>query len=251
MLIYWQKKTKTKVSYVILRLPDIIGPRDSTGRWWFYQMWVQFYSSLQKPLEYSSHLRSSYVYVNDVARYITSILSNTLLNSSKIFHNEILNLACEEILSVHDLFTIIIDELGLQSRQIPIRYNPQNEADFFPSITRGGVNISKALSVPFHWRPTPIRQVIRETIQWYNGAYGIYPNERADMVKRLQRTLLRNDEDTYGKFLFAVNQYSTQSIIKRKRENEDEKVHSKSTRRTDEPSNYRLNHSGDGSKKDL
>ena len=222
VLSHWQSKSNNRWSYVILRLPDVLGPRDSTDRWWFYQMWVQFYPSLQKPLEFSTHLRSSYVYVNDVARYISYILSRTFLESSTIFFNQILNIACQEIVSMNDLFSMIIEEFDYSSLHIPIRYNPNTEADFFPSVTRGGLNISKASSDQFNWRPTPIKQVIRETIQWYNEAYGHYPDERADIVKRIRRTLLKNDENSYGKFLFDVNQYATQSTIKRKREEEQQ-----------------------------
>ncbi|CAF1260799.1 unnamed protein product [Adineta steineri] len=219
-LSQWQSKSNDNWFYVILRLPDVLGPRDSTDRWWFYQMWIQFYSSIQKTLEISTNLRSSYVYVNDVARYITHILSITFLDSSTIFYNQILNIGCTEIVSINDLLSMIIDELNLNTLHIPIKYNPNTEADFFPSVTRGGINISKALSNQFNWKPTPLKQVVRETIQWYNDAYEHYPNERSTIVKRIRRTLLNNDENAYGKFLYDVNQYSTQNILKRKREEE-------------------------------
>ncbi|CAF0811713.1 unnamed protein product [Adineta steineri] len=219
-LSQWQSKSNDNWFYVILRLPDVLGPRDSTDRWWFYQMWIQFYSSIQKTLEISTNLRSSYVYVNDVARYITHILSITFLESSTIFDNQILNIGCTEIVSINDLLSMIIDELNLNTLHIPIKYNPNTEADFFPSVTRGGINISKALSNQFNWKPTPLKQVVRETIQWYNDAYEHYPNERSTIVKRIRRTLLNNDENAYGKFLYDVNQYSTQNILKRKREEE-------------------------------
>ena len=219
----WKDASHGHASYVILRLPDVLGPRDSTDRWWFYQMWTQFYPSIRRPLEISTHLRSSYIYVNDVARYLGYILSKTFLDSSTLFHNEILNIACVEIVSMHELLSLIIDELDLAALRIPIRYNPNTDADFFPSVTRGGMNISKALSKSYGWNPTPLRQVVRETVQWYNDAYSRYPTERSDMVKRIRRTLLANDEAAYGKFLFDVNQYSTESTIKRKRDGEEEK----------------------------
>ncbi|CAF0896663.1 unnamed protein product [Adineta steineri] len=219
-LSQWQSKSNDNWFYVILRLPDVLGPRDSTDRWWFYQMWIQFYTSIQKTLEISTNLRSSYVYVNDVARYLTHILSITFLDSSTIFYNQILNIGCTEIVSINDLLSMIIDELNLNILHIPIKYNPNTEADLFPSVTRGGINISKALSNQFNWKPTPLKQVVRETIQWYNDAYEHYPNERSTMVKRIRRTLLNNDENAYGKFLYDVNQYSTQTILKRKREEE-------------------------------
>lgn len=185
-------------------------------------MWIQFYSSLQKPLEFSTYLRTSYVYVNDVARYITYILSKTFLESSTIFNNQIFNIACNEIISINDLFSLIIEEFNFNRLHISIKYNPNTDADFFPSVTRGGLNISKALSNQFNWRPTPIKQVVRETIQWYNNAYGEYPNERSYTIKEIRRTLLNNDEKAYGKFLFDVNQYSTRSTVKRKQAEEEE-----------------------------
>ena len=216
----WQAKSNYHWSYVILRLPDVLGPRDSTNRWWFYQMWIQFYSSIQKPLEISTYLRSSYVYVNDVARYITYILSKTFLDFSTIFHNQILNVACTEIISINDLFLMIIDELNLNVLDISIKYNPNTETDFFPSVTRGGINISKALSNQFNWKPTSLKQIVQETIHWYNNAYRHYPNERSHIIKRIRRSLLKYDENAYGKFLFNVNQYVTQCTIKHKQEEE-------------------------------
>lgn len=27
--------------FIILRLPDVIGPRDNTYRWWIYQLWIK------------------------------------------------------------------------------------------------------------------------------------------------------------------------------------------------------------------
>lgn len=185
-------------------------------------MWIQFYASLKKPLEFSTHLRSSYVYVTDVARYTTYILLQTLLSRSNTFHNQTLNIACEEVIPMHDLLSMMVAELDLTSLDIPIKYNPNTEADFFPSVTRGGIDISKASSETFRWRPTPLRQVVRETIQWYNDAYSSYRRERSQFVKRLRNTLLKDDEAAYGRFLFAVDEYSTRSTIKRKREEDRE-----------------------------
>lgn len=184
-------------------------------------MWAQFYPSMQKPLEYSTRLSTSYVYVNDVARYIAYILSKTFLDSSTVFHNQILNLACREVGPVKDLLSLLVEELDLSDLHIPIVYNPNTEVDLFPSVTRGGIDISKALASPFHWKPTPLKQVVRETVQWYNDAYGRYPDERKEMVQQVRRTLLKSDERTYGTFVFDVNQYATQSTLKRKRDGEE------------------------------
>jgi nucleoside-diphosphate-sugar epimerase len=221
-LIRWQHRSNNSWSFVILRLPDVLGPRDSTDRWWFYQMWIQFYSSLNRPLEIGTHLISSYVYVNDVARYITTILTESILNGSTHFQNQILNIACQENVSISDLLTMIIDEFDLHSANIPIVYNPSTEVDFFPSVTRAGIDITKASSERFAWRPTPLRQVIKETVQWYNDAYSKYRNERADIVKRLRRTLLNDDQLACNKLLLDLDRHITAPAIDCQHEDQDD-----------------------------
>ena len=34
--------------YVTLRLPDVIGPKDNTYRWWIYQTWMRLADHLDK-----------------------------------------------------------------------------------------------------------------------------------------------------------------------------------------------------------
>ena len=38
------------------RLADVIGPRDTTNRWWTYQLWVQFFPEIQKPVYMPAHV---------------------------------------------------------------------------------------------------------------------------------------------------------------------------------------------------
>ena len=179
-------------------------------------MWIQFYASLNKPIEISTDIVTSYVFVNDIARYMNHIVSETVLNSSDRFHNQILNVACQETVSIRALIDMIIDELNLKTLQIEIRSNPHTDADFFPSVTRGALDISKALSNKFLWKPTTLRQVIHQTVQWYNDAYRQFPNERKNMAKLLRRTLLKDDDVTYEKLLVDIDLYCSDSRIKRK-----------------------------------
>lgn len=39
------------VPYVSLRLPDVIGPRDNTYRWWIYQTWIRLADHLDRVYE--------------------------------------------------------------------------------------------------------------------------------------------------------------------------------------------------------
>ena len=55
------------VPHLVLRLPDVIGPRDTTRRWWAYQLWVQYAGVLRRPVPIppsAQTLRTSYVFVS-------------------------------------------------------------------------------------------------------------------------------------------------------------------------------------------
>lgn len=76
--------------YIILRLPDVIGPRDSTERFWLYQMYIEFidYQIKKKNLlkydieipKYFMNKKTSYVYVKDIAKAINLILKSDIRN---------------------------------------------------------------------------------------------------------------------------------------------------------------------------
>ena len=91
------------LNYVIIRVSDVIGGRDSTERFWFYQMWMQYLLS-KNELEHDvlipgGYLRTktSYTYVKDIARAIYTVLTGNI-------RNEIFNLSNLNILL--KLFTI-------------------------------------------------------------------------------------------------------------------------------------------------
>jgi len=62
------------IPYVILRLPDVLGPRDTTYRFWLYQLWVRLAARLpQHPVTVPKFLleqKNSFVYVDDVAAVV-------------------------------------------------------------------------------------------------------------------------------------------------------------------------------------
>jgi len=62
------------IPYVILRLPDVLGPRDTTYRFWLYQLWVRLGAVLpQHPVTVPMFLldqKNSFVYVDDVAKVV-------------------------------------------------------------------------------------------------------------------------------------------------------------------------------------
>ena len=61
--------------YICLRLPDVIGPYDRSGRFWAYMMWIK--NNSNNPLHINKHsdLRLlSMVYSRDVVEVICKLL---------------------------------------------------------------------------------------------------------------------------------------------------------------------------------
>ena len=81
-------KSYNQIPYICLRLPDVIGPRDSVDRFWFYQMWLQYLAYAYPPQteheicipKFYFSRKTSYVYVRDVARFIDLILKSDVKN---------------------------------------------------------------------------------------------------------------------------------------------------------------------------
>ncbi|CAE1306494.1 unnamed protein product [Acanthosepion pharaonis] len=66
-----------KVPYIIYRLPDVIGPRDNTYRWWIYQSWMRLRKYLERPVSVPDAFVNkpmSLVYVEDVADVIVKYM---------------------------------------------------------------------------------------------------------------------------------------------------------------------------------
>jgi len=74
------------IPYVILRLPDVLGPRDTTYRFWFYQLWLRLAAVLpSRPVTIPEHLlaqKNSFVYVADVAQLVLDAVEMARDNQS-------------------------------------------------------------------------------------------------------------------------------------------------------------------------
>lgn len=136
-----------KVPYLIFRLPDVLGPRDTTDRWWAYQLWMTFYGYIQVPVHIPKdyqYLKTSYVYVKDVARAILAALRNP------DSWNEVYNLSIDRPLTIEEFLKGLAQELN-----VTVDFDYEGEFNLFPSVTRGTVNIDKVKRalrfVPTKW----------------------------------------------------------------------------------------------------
>ena len=150
-------------NYISLRLPDVIGPRDNTDRFWYYFIWTLTHNEIGFPLMIPTWLAShrlSFVYSLDVAALITE----TLLKPIDEYLNQAFNLACSETLTLQEFLIIIGNSLN-----ISVSFIEGGSEYYFPSVTRGPVNCTKALKI-LNWKATPIQVAIDESIAFYRNS---------------------------------------------------------------------------------
>ncbi|RNA09022.1 chloroplast stem-loop binding of 41 kDa chloroplastic-like [Brachionus plicatilis] len=185
-----------KVPYLILRLPDVIGPRDSTNRFWFYQMYLEFLEYKNpggiheiKISKFYHNKKTSYVFVRDVARVI-----DLLLKTNK--QNEIVNLGFEQAMSINDLLALIalFIKPGMDQRIKCV--SVENCANYiyepFPSVTKA----------PF----SDLNNSFEECVRFYQSAYSKFESERRQIEKELKKEWIKdiNDQEIFKKF---INQF--------------------------------------------
>ena len=152
-------------SYVFLRIPDVVGPRDTSFRWWLYQLLVKLQPRTGVPIPCvqadKDGRRLSLVYVGDVARAVVQLLARGDEDQT----NVALNLAHHETWTFSEVMGSMAHALGNPQ---PLRFALNGTTDF-PSVKKGPVSTARAQQVLPDWHPTPWAQVVAETVHYYES----------------------------------------------------------------------------------
>lgn len=159
--------------YICLRLPDVIGPYDSTGRFWAYMLWVHKMASWPihtKPENATKPL--SLVYSIDVCNLLISLLPKTIDQKYiETIHGQSFNIAFEENLTLNQIVQGIADCMGLGKvnfiEESSIR--GAKGKSFYPSVYCPHLDISKAKKL-LKWKATPIQDAIHDTALFFSQA---------------------------------------------------------------------------------
>jgi len=155
---------KLKYQYISIRLPDVIGPRDNTNRFWKCFLWAKL-TDIVGPITIPDEIADkplSFVYSLDVAELIFSLVANDY--DEQVFNNAY-NLAFKETISLRYLFESMASYLGNSMPNITDGEFPIG----FPSVKRGCVDISKAVNV-LKWSPVTIDDALKDSMLFYNDA---------------------------------------------------------------------------------
>ncbi len=188
------KAAKTGFCYVVLRISDVIGPRDSTERFWFYQMWLEYLSSLDvaaRP-ELIVHIpdqyfetRTSYTYVADIAKCVRLLLD-------KAVRNEVFNVSCSgagaSLVEFHRALAAALRP-GLEER---LRFaRGGGDVHVLPSVARAGGTSSERLFEVTGFRGVSLRVAVEETVGFYAAAYREFPGEARRVARAVKKAFLK------------------------------------------------------------
>ncbi|KAL4230520.1 hypothetical protein ACF0H5_010902 [Mactra antiquata] len=173
------------IPYISLRLPDVVGPRDNTYRWWLYQLWIRLSDYIDKPLTVPKNLWKqplSFVFVDDVADSIVDIISG-----EKEIYNNAYNLCLKEMPTLVEYLHALMDAMDVED--INILEEPNDDSlHLFPSVRNGPIDCTKAQRL-LNWNPTSWVDVLYKTVDFYENAI---TNEkfvaaRKDVIRTLQQ----------------------------------------------------------------
>ena len=146
-----QQQEEDGFNYVILRLADVIGPRDTSHRWWIYQLWIRLSNVMtEHPVHIPQFLRSypiSFVYSRDVSNAIAHIVTHyDKLNES--VDNEAFNLAWDKPTDL----TAMLNEIKTHFKMFDLEVEILDEFDHlnhfytYPSARAGPTSCCAARS---------------------------------------------------------------------------------------------------------
>lgn len=198
------RQEKNGPAYVILRLPDVVGPRDNTYRWWVYQLWMKLRPFLEQDVVISERTASqpmSLVYVEDVANLIVSLVNRV----PPAAVDQVFNVAQKETITLKEFVSGIKNELNLTEINIFTSSKPDTIM-LLPSIRSGPVDVAKAEQI-LNWTTTPWNKVVKDTCSFYEKAvHNIrFDKHLKDMIRNLQTYLtskpyevIQGFEEVYG-----------------------------------------------------
>jgi len=181
--------------WVSLRLADVIGPRDTTNRWWTYQMWVTFYPEIDRPVFMPAHIADkveSLTYVDDVAQAVLKVIEK-----GEDVWDEAYNIALEEEFTLANILLRMRDGLGMKE---VLGDSQDSEKSFYlyPTVFSGNMDITKAKKM-LDFEPTPADEAFEETLLFYKKAFADFPEERDVVLTELFKTAVpkRNRDLVY------------------------------------------------------
>ncbi|ESN93641.1 hypothetical protein HELRODRAFT_180732 [Helobdella robusta] len=196
------KRKDHGIPYVILRLPDVVGPKDTTFRIWIYHLWIKLAQLLpEKPVtipRFLKNVQNSFVYVEDVANVLEQLTS---AKRSEEVLDQVYNLAWHENITTEFFLRTIEKHLGIKKQKF-INDDDSATMYLYPTVRAGTLDSSKAVKY-LSWNPTPFDDAIKATVDFYEDVMkGTTYEVQRDEIIQIQSAHLYSDDKE--KFYQAV-----------------------------------------------
>ncbi|KAK3751555.1 hypothetical protein QZH41_006079 [Actinostola sp. cb2023] len=151
--------------YVALRLPDVIGPRDGSFRFWTYQLWINTHDTIGEkvPLPMGvADLKFSLVHVEDVAKIVGRVIE---LGAKS--YDQALNVAFDKHFTLKSLLEDIGKQLGI--KKVNFLANEDEAWYTYPTVTKGPLDINRA-KLLLDWDPMPWERALVTLTTFFDDA---------------------------------------------------------------------------------
>ena len=204
------KQEEGGIPYLILRLPVAIGPRDTTYRWWIYQLWVLTHDVIHHPVHIPNGVRSdlfSLIHVDDIADVISKIVAIDM-NSIK---NRAINFALKEHIALPRIIKDIASYYGIEN----VHHIGDDNSTWYvyPAGTKGPLDISLAQEL-LDWDPMSWKQASQKTCEFYHNAMTKeeYRKEKETVLADMLDNIV--PDEYYDAFLLKLKQQFGETVLK-------------------------------------
>ena len=153
--------------YVALRLPDVIGPRDNSMRFWTYQLWVQTHKAIAHPVHLPdavAETKFSLVHVEDVAKAIVDVV-----DAGNQVYDQAINLAFEEEFTLRKLIEAIARKEKVDLERSQFFTDDELAWYTYPTVSKGPLDTARAKAL-INWKPMAWDTALNTLTEFYNNA---------------------------------------------------------------------------------
>ncbi|XP_031566487.1 uncharacterized protein LOC116301551 [Actinia tenebrosa] len=194
--------------YVALRLPDVIGPRDGSFRFWTYQIWIQTHKAIKEKVHLPlgvSDTKFSLIHVEDAAKAVQKIIE-----AGPKAYDLAINFAFEEYFTLKSLLT----DIGRQLKVEDIDFLTDEDQAWYtyPTVTKGPLDISRARLL-LDWEPIPWTRALKSLTTFFEDAMTdkAFASEREMVLADVIENLV--PEEKYSSFLKALKRIYGEDVF--------------------------------------
>jgi hypothetical protein len=157
--------------YTVLRVANVIGPKENTIRFWLLHLWVRAHMALTMPMQLDATLLTtpiSVTFTPDIAQAVVRVIARSrgdVCCADKV-QGEAFNLASEQAPTQKQLYEHVAEPIGLPYIETQ-EVSRNKSVVLYPDVLRGPISSAKAMDV-LRWSPTDLAKAFRSVARFYD-----------------------------------------------------------------------------------